>query len=88
MCRERFEKKRTSNFTVFAREINEIRNEDYFYLERTDFGKEIDTSVNSSEDLLFFFFLENSFCCGEIEKIRAKNCGESVFPLFFKNPEF
>ena len=32
----------TSNFTVFGREISEIRSEDRFYLERTDFGKEID----------------------------------------------
>ena len=32
----------TSNFADFARGISEIRSEDRFYLERTDFGKEID----------------------------------------------
>ena len=32
----------TSNFAVFAREISENRSEYGFYLERIDFGNEID----------------------------------------------
>ena len=31
-----------SNFAVFVCEISEIRSEDGFFLERTNFGKEID----------------------------------------------
>ena len=39
-----FEKKlfRVVEFCGFVREISVIRSEDHFYLERTDFGKEID----------------------------------------------
>ena len=32
----------TLNFAVFAREIGEIWSKDCFYLEKTDFGTEID----------------------------------------------
>ena len=44
VCRESFGKNYlgTSNFANFAREISEIRSKDRFYLERTDFGNEID----------------------------------------------
>ena len=43
MCRERFRKNYlgTSYIALFTREICNIRSEDRFYLERTDFGKEI-----------------------------------------------
>ena len=48
VCRERFpgmpqdfEKKLFKDFAVFVCEISEIRSEDGFFLERTNFGKEI-----------------------------------------------
>ena len=43
MSRERFWKNYlgTSYIALFTREICNIRSEDRFYLERTDFGKEI-----------------------------------------------
>ena len=49
----------TPNFAVFEREKSEIQSEDHFYLERTDYGKKIDKSVNLGED--FFFWRSPGF---------------------------
>ena len=58
VCRERFRKKIISNFAVFAHEISRIRSEERFYLERTDFGKEIDKGEREFRRRPFFFFRE------------------------------